>query len=50
MIEDYNISAKEMIAFEESTREAVQALAKKRKEGFEALAKQCVPSVPAARV
>ncbi|BGO94863.1 hypothetical protein NBRC10512_002530 [Rhodotorula toruloides] len=39
-VEDYNISAKEMIAFEESTRSAVQALAKKRKEGFEALAKQ----------
>lgn len=44
LIEEYKISAKEMIEFERKTREEADATAAKRKAGFEELSKQCVDS------
>lgn len=42
-IENYKISAKEMLEFERETKAEAQQLAQKRKEGFDALNRQCVP-------
>lgn len=46
LVEQYEISAKEVLEFERNTKLEVAELEQKRKEGFEALSKQCVECFP----